>query len=129
MVQVGKSLGIASVPNLRDLSGYLTRDGDIVTPGLELLGVPRDTIMADYLGSNDTIIPRYQDAIAAFVQAGGDPDIPEAILGVQAVYLNASFDAMENQYSTIENYFAEGLGINADGQQALRDMYLGQQSD
>ena len=92
---------------------------------LELLGVPRDIIMADYLRSNETIIPKYQDAIAAFIAAGGEPAIPEAILGVQEAYLNASFDEMETQYGTIENYFAEGLGIDADGQQTLRGVYLG----
>jgi protein-tyrosine phosphatase len=93
---------------------------------LDLLGVPRDIIMADYLRSNDIIIPKYQEAIAAFIAAGGAPAIPEAILGVQEAYLNASFDEMETQYGTIENYFAEGLGIDADRQQALREVYLGQ---
>ena len=93
---------------------------------LELLNVPRDIIMADYLHSNQIIIPKYQDEIAAFIAAGGEPAIPEAILGVQEAYLNASFDEMETQYSTIENYFADGLGIDADRQQALREVYLGQ---
>ncbi len=92
---------------------------------LELLGVPRDIIMADYLRSNDTIIPKYQAAIAAFVAAGGDPAIPEAIIGVQDAYLNASFDEMKTQYGTIENYFVKGLAIDTDGQQALRAVYLG----
>jgi protein-tyrosine phosphatase len=91
---------------------------------LELLGVPRDTIMTDYLRSNDYIIPKYQDVIDTFVEAGGDPSIPVAILGVQESYLNAAFDEMETQYGSIENYFAEGLGIDAAGQQALRDLYL-----
>jgi hypothetical protein len=66
------------------------------------------------------IIPKYQDAIDTFVEAGGDPSIPVAILGVQESYLNAAFDEMETQYGSIENYFAEGLGIDAAGQQALR---------
>lgn len=92
---------------------------------LELLGVPRDIIMADYLRSNLIIIPKYQDEIAAFIAVGGEPAIPEAILGVQEVYLNAAFGEMELQYGTIENYFAEGLGIDADEQQTLRAVYLG----
>jgi protein-tyrosine phosphatase len=92
---------------------------------LELLGVPRDIIMTDYLRSNLIILPKYQDAIAAFIAAGGEPDIPEAILGVWEAYLIASLAEMETQYGTIENYFAEGLGIDADGQQTLRAVYLG----
>lgn len=92
---------------------------------LELLGVPRDIILADYLHSNLIIIPKYHDKIAAFIAAGGEPALPEAILGVQEAYLNAAFDEMETQFGTIENYFAEGLGIDTDGQQALRTTYLG----
>jgi hypothetical protein len=31
---------------------------------------------------------------------------------------------MEKRYATIEKYFSEGLGIDANGQNALRDLYL-----
>jgi Tyrosine phosphatase family len=31
---------------------------------------------------------------------------------------------MQQQYGSIENYFSKGLGIDAAGQQALRDLYL-----
>jgi len=33
---------------------------------------------------------------------------------------------MKTKYGTIEKYFSEGLGIDADGQEALRELYLGQ---
>jgi protein-tyrosine phosphatase len=92
---------------------------------LELLGVPRDLILADYLYSNDIIIPEYQGAIDAFVSAGGDPTIPAASFGVQPAYLDAAFEAMATQYGTIDNYFSEGLRIDADEQQALQEVYLG----
>ena len=83
-----------------------------------------ETVMKDYLRSNDNILPFYKDRIDAFVAAGGDRDIIEAILGVKAEYLKAAFDEMRKRYGTIENYFSEGLGIDAAGQQALRDLYL-----
>ena len=44
--------------------------------------------------------------------------------GVKVEYLEASFDEMEKNYDTIENYFSEGLGIDATTQKALHDMYL-----
>jgi protein-tyrosine phosphatase len=94
---------------------------------LTLLGVPRDTVMEDYLRSNDYVIPKYQKVIDAFVEAGGDASIPPAILGVKRAYLEAAFDEMESEYGTIEKYFSEGLGIDADKQKALRDLYLGQE--
>ena len=42
-------------------------------------------------------------------------------------YLEAAFDEMEKKYGTIEKYFAEGLGIDAAQQKALRDLYLGKE--
>jgi len=91
---------------------------------LTLLGVPRETVMADYLRSNDYILLAYQKHIDAFVAAGGEKGIPEAILGVKQEYLDAAFDEMQTRYGTIENYFAEGLGIDATQQKALKDLYL-----
>jgi protein-tyrosine phosphatase len=91
---------------------------------LTLLGVPEDQVMEDYQRSNDYIIPAYQEHIDAFIEAGGDENIPSAILGVKEEYLEAAFDEMETEYGTIEDYFSEGLGIDAAQQQALRDVYL-----
>lgn len=92
---------------------------------LTLLGVPRDQVMEDYLASNRYILPAYRPRIDAFVAAGGDPSIPEALLGVRPAYIEASFDEMARRWGTIDRYFAEGLGIDAAGQQALRDRFLG----
>jgi protein-tyrosine phosphatase len=39
----------------------------------------------------------------------------------------ASFDEMRKPYGTIEGYFAEGLGIDAAQQKALRNLYLSTQ--
>jgi len=93
---------------------------------LTLLGVPKDQVYEDYLRSNDYILPAYQKVIDGFVAAGGDPEIPKAILGVKKEYLDAAFDEMEKEYGSIEKYFSEGLGIDAAQQKALRDVYLGQ---
>lgn len=102
------------------------RTGWAAAAFLTLLGVPREVVMQDYLRSNDYILPAYQEVIDGFVAAGGDPAIPRAILGVKPEYLEAAFDEMEMQFGTIENYFAEGLGIDAAQQKAIRDLYLGQ---
>jgi protein-tyrosine phosphatase len=80
--------------------------------------------MADYMRSNEYTLPQFQHAINGFVAAGGDRDIPVAVFGVKPEYLEASFDEMQKRYGTIEKYFAEGLGIDAAGQKALRDLFL-----
>lgn len=89
---------------------------------LSLLEVPRETILADYLLSNGCALPRYGAAIDAFVAAGGEASITEAVFGVKPMYLDAAFDEMEKTYGSIEAYFEEGLGIDRQGQQHLRDL-------
>lgn len=64
---------------------------------LTLLGVPRHQVYADYLRSNDYIIPAYQKHIDAFVAAGGEKSIALAILGVRTEYLDAAFDEMRTK--------------------------------
>ena len=91
---------------------------------LTLLGVPQETVMADFMRSNEYTLPQFQHAIDGFVAAGGERDIPVAIFGVKQAYLEASFEEMRKHYGTIENYFAEGLGIDTAGQQAIRDLLL-----
>ena len=140
----GRSLGIASVPNLRDLGGYETSDGATVTRGLvhrsdQLNGIsPNDmSLMADpdlkvdydlRTAEERDIRPDelplgveyvWLDVLADADQAG------PAILGVKTEYLDAAFDEMEARYGTIEAYFSEGLGIDAAQQETLRDLYLG----
>jgi protein-tyrosine phosphatase len=80
--------------------------------------------MADFMRSNEYTLPQFQHAIDSFVAGGGDRDIPVAIFGVKAKYLEASFDEMQKRYGTIENYFTDALGIDAAGQKVIRELFL-----
>lgn len=121
------SLGDKSqLPALFHCTTGKDRTGWAAAALLTLLGVPRDTVYEDYLRSNDYIIPAYKKVIDGFVAAGGDRNIPLAILGVKKKYLDAAFDEMQKKYGSIEKYFSEGLGIDAAQQTAIRDQYLGQ---
>jgi protein-tyrosine phosphatase len=114
------------LPALFHCTGGKDRTGWAAAAFLTLLGVPKETVMQDYLRTNDYVLPAVQKANAAFVQAGGDPSIPSAIQGAKKEYLEAAFDEMSTKYGTIEQYFSEGLGIDASQQKALRGLYLGQ---
>jgi protein-tyrosine phosphatase len=113
-----------SLPALFHCTTGKDRTGWAAAALLSLLGVSKDAIMRDFLRSNDYILPAYRKTIDAFVAAGGEPGIPAAILGVKAEYLEAAFAEMENKYGTTEDYFTKGLGIDFNGQQALRDLLL-----
>jgi protein-tyrosine phosphatase len=47
---------------------------------------------------------------------------PKPVLGVDPAYLHESLDEMESRFGSIEGYFADGLGIDCDDQQVLRDV-------
>ena len=113
------------LPALFHCTGGKDRTGWAAAAFLTLLGVPKETVMEDYLRSNDYILHMDQKVIDAFVEAGGDPSIPPAIQGAKKEYLEAAFDEMEMEYGRIEKYLSEGLGIDASQQKALRDLYLG----
>lgn len=100
------------------------RTGWAAAAFLTLLGVSGDVVMEDYLRSNDYILPLYREVIEGAVAAGVEEEIPLSILGVKRDYLEAAFDEMESEYGTIEKYFAEGLGIDADQQDRIRELYL-----
>ena len=112
------------VPALFHCTTGKDRTGWAAAAFLTLMGVPKETVYEDYLRSNDYILPAYQQAIDGFVAAGGDAEIPKAILGVKKEYLDAAYDEMETEYGSIEQYFSKALGIDADQQQALRASYL-----
>ena len=88
------------------------------------MGVPRDVVYEDYLRSNDYILPAYKKHIDAFTEAGGNPEIPLAILGVKQEYLDTAFDEMKEKYGTIENYFAEALNLDSEKQAQLKQIFL-----
>jgi len=112
------------VPALFHCTTGKDRTGWAAAAFLTLMGVPQDKVYEDYLRSNDYILPAYKQAIDAFAAAGGNPEIPPAILGVKREYLDAAFDEMHKRFGTVDEYFSDGLEIDAAQQQALRKMYL-----
>jgi protein-tyrosine phosphatase len=123
--QLFVALGTPSgVPALFHCSAGKDRTGWGAAALLMLLGVPEQKVYEDYLRSNEYILPADQKFIDQFIAAGGEASIPHDLVGVKEAYLRASFDEMHAKYGTIEGYFADGLGIDAAGQQRLRDRFL-----
>jgi protein-tyrosine phosphatase len=114
----------AKLPGVFHCTTGKDRTGWAAAALLTLLGVPRETVMADYMRTNDYTLPQFAKDIDAFVAAGGERAIAVAIFGVKPEYLEASFDQLHKDYGTMEKYFTEALGIDAAGQQALKKLYL-----
>lgn len=91
---------------------------------LHVLGVHRDDITTEYLLTNDQLLPRFDRALTAFEAAGGDPDVLRPVLGVDASYLQASFDTADAEFGSLEAYLIDGLGLTDQRQERLRSRYL-----
>jgi protein-tyrosine phosphatase len=112
------------LPAVFHCTGGKDRTGWASAALLTLLGVPRETVMQDYLRSNEYTLPQFKTVIDSFAAAGGNRNIPIAIFGVKAEYLEASFDEMETRYGGIQEYFSEGLDIDLATQKRLRNRFL-----
>ena len=91
---------------------------------LMLLGVSLDDVQRDYLRTNDELLPTLAPMFDRFAAGGGDPALLRPLLGVDTAYLDAALEEMRDRFTTIESYFADGLGIDTAGQEALRDAFL-----
>ena len=91
---------------------------------LTLLGVSEADVRADYMITNRDLLPALQPYFDRFAAAGGDAALLTPVLGVESRYLDAALDELRSRFGTIENYFAQGLGIDADGQRTLRAIFV-----
>ena len=91
---------------------------------LMLLGVSKDDVYADYLLTNDQLLPALEPMFEKFEAAGGDRALITPVLGVQSSFLDAGIDEMEKRYSTIEGYFTDGLGFDAAWIDGVRKTYI-----
>ena len=89
-----------------------------------LLGVPDEDVRAEYLLTNDHLLPALKPVFDMFAAMGGDPELLRPLLGVDASYLDAAIDEMRARYGTVESYFADGLQLDAAAQAQLRALLL-----
>ncbi|MER6099518.1 tyrosine-protein phosphatase [Streptomyces sp. NPDC001728] len=91
---------------------------------LTALGVPEETVMADYLAS-DTYRAAANDA-ALFHLPPARAAVCKPLLDVRPAYLNASFDEIEEEYGSFRSYLREGLGIdNRELKELKRELLVG----
>jgi protein-tyrosine phosphatase len=88
---------------------------------LLLLGVSEEDVFDDYLLTNELLLPSFAGVFEKFTDAGGDPSLLEPVLGVRRQYLEVSLATMRTSFGTIEGYFSDGLGLDAERQALLRE--------
>ena len=87
---------------------------------LTLLGVDSDTVMHEYLLTNEELLPALKPLLDEFAERGGDPNLLVPLLGVQPTYLQTALDQIGAEFGSIEAYFTDGLGLEPTTLDALR---------
>lgn len=91
---------------------------------LTALGVPQETVMADYLASND-YRKAANDAILSHLPAQ-QAAVYKPLLDVRPEYLNAGYDEVKAEYGTFDRYLKDGLGVDARELRELKkDLLVG----
>ncbi|SDL37405.1 tyrosine-protein phosphatase [Microbacterium azadirachtae] len=91
---------------------------------LTLLGVSESDVYQDYLQTNTDLLPALEPVLRRAETQGVDRELLLPVLGVRESYLAAAFTQMRNQFGSIHGYAREGLGLSADDEQRLRELFL-----
>ncbi|MEV8532876.1 tyrosine-protein phosphatase [Streptomyces sp. NPDC051211] len=91
---------------------------------LTALGVPQETVMADYLASND-----YRKAANDAILGHLPPQqaaVYKPLLDVRPEYLNSGYDEVKARFGSFDRYLEDGLGIDARELKRLKkDLLVG----
>ena len=94
---------------------------------LTALGVPRETIIADYLLSNRTFDPSKTMAAGPRVDAMWrqlSPEVIKVFMGVDRQYIEAAFAAIERRPGGMDGYLRNQLKLDRRKIATLRRLYL-----
>ncbi len=101
------------------------RTGFVIATVLETIGIDRDTIVADFLRSNDAV-PQLRTQISEMIQQRADTELtPEVmtftearlsdwVLGVREEYLAAAWQAIDEEFGSLGAYLRDSGITEAD---------------
>lgn len=95
----------------------------------EILGIPREVIIADYLTTNEHLQGELR-RLTAFVkqQAGTDSPLADESLrylfGADEDFIKAYYEAAADKYGSMDGLIREGLGLSDRDREELKEMYL-----
>ncbi|KVN04394.1 protein tyrosine phosphatase [Burkholderia diffusa] len=91
-----------------------------------IVGVPRQTILADYLLTNVYSASEIAASVAQARKSGGQDaaDMMAALQAAQAAYLQAAFDQVVASYGSMTSYIDSGLQLDQTMRNAIRQRML-----
>jgi protein tyrosine/serine phosphatase len=117
-----KVLAEASGPVLIHCAAGKDRTGVLAALTHSLLGVSYEDTLADYLLTNDPVriarrMPLFSQHVVSLTGREPSEDFMRATMGVEAIYLDAAFEAIRARYGSVDAYLEQALGVDA----ALKD--------
>ena len=107
----------SSEPTVFHCTAGKDRTGFAAALVLHALGATREEVMRDYLLTNDRLKP------PAFAWKGLEPHVAKVLWGVQPEFLQASFDAIEEDFGGPDAYLRQALGVGEAERARLRALY------
>ena len=114
-----RHLALAGPPVLVHCTTGKDRTGWAAAALLLHLGVAEEDVMAEYLLTNEQLLPALSPLFTAFAEAGGDPAVLGPVLGVRPEYLGRALDLVVEGHGSLEGYFRDALGLE---DQVLADL-------
>lgn len=110
------SLATGDLPQLFHCTAGKDRTGWAAVLLLEIAGVDRDTILADYLLTNEVSSATREKYLALIGEHLGPEKVAvyEPTMVVEAEYLEAAYDAVAADYGSVDAYLRNGLGLGED---------------
>lgn len=94
---------------------------------LSAVGVPRETVMQDYLATND-YTAEHIDKMVMLIKVGSlfraNSEAVRALFAVEERYLGEAFAAIDTHYGDMDNYLSAGLGLGPVERAKLRSLLL-----
>lgn len=91
---------------------------------LSALGVDRATILKDYAATDEYWKGNREQIMQMMAKQGMDPKATQAMLAANPAYLHATFDAIDRQYGSMDNFLAQEMELTPDRLALLRTRYL-----
>ena len=88
------------------------------------LGVPRATVVDDYLFSNDCLAERHRTWLAQASERVRDLEPLRALMEVRREYLEAGLDAVADDHGSVDSYLRNALGVTDEQRARFRDELL-----
>lgn len=110
-------------PTLFHCTAGKDRAGFAAAVALMAVGVPRETVMRDYLLTNG-YTAEHTDSTLRLIRLASlfraDPEAVRPLFEARRSYLQAAFDTIDSEYGSTDAYLRAGLGLDDDARERLR---------